>query len=250
MKNFHLYLFCMLLFGITAAFSQDIRATTDDGQSVILRKNGTWFFVNRAPAEDANAVTFDGHVVVLNRTGKWAPTNIMRPVPTVSRRSSSGSSAGSADSYAGYHPFLANNATELTMSDGSRADVSRITDKKIVLVYFSAHWCPPCRAFTPQLVSYYNNNGGGDKFEVLFVSFDHNEEEMANYMKIAEMPWMGVSWACRGRSTIEKRYCGPGIPCLVMLNEKDEVISDSYAGQRYVGPTKVLADLDATLNGR
>ena len=22
--------------------------------------------------------------------------------------------------------------------------------------YFSAHWCPPCRGFTPQLVKFYN----------------------------------------------------------------------------------------------
>jgi hypothetical protein len=32
-----------------------------------------------------------------------------------------------------------------------------------------------------------------------------------------------------------------------MLNEQDEVISDSYVGQKYVGPMKVLADLDALL---
>jgi len=247
MKTLRLCIFSIALLGIGTAYSQDTRATTDDGQSVMLRKNGTWFFVNRAPAEDASAVTFDGHVVSLDRTGKWAMTNVVRSVPPAPHRTAARTRTNSSVSYVGSHPFLANNAGELTTLDGSSADLGRVTNKKLVLLYFSAHWCPPCRAFTPKLVSYYINYGGGDKFEVLFVSCDHNEAEMANYMKIAQMPWVGVTWGSSGRSSLEKKYCGPGIPCLVMLNEQDEVISDSYVGQTYVGPMKVLEDLDALL---
>ena len=37
--------------------------------------------------------------------------------------------------------------------------------------YFSAHWCPPCRAFTPKLVEFYNAQEGKKKnFEIIFVS--------------------------------------------------------------------------------
>ncbi|KAK3933257.1 Nucleoredoxin [Frankliniella fusca] len=40
-------------------------------------------------------------------------------------------------------------------------------------VYFSAHWCPPCKAFTPQLVNTYNAvRERGHSFEVIFVSSD------------------------------------------------------------------------------
>ncbi|KAK0074992.1 hypothetical protein PV326_011971, partial [Microctonus aethiopoides] len=40
-------------------------------------------------------------------------------------------------------------------------------------VYFSAHWCPPCRAFTPQLVDTYQRiRERGQNFEVIFVSSD------------------------------------------------------------------------------
>ena len=28
-------------------------------------------------------------------------------------------------------------------------------DVKLVGVYFSAHWCPPCRGFTPVLANHY-----------------------------------------------------------------------------------------------
>ncbi|GLV36728.1 hypothetical protein CBL_02437 [Carabus blaptoides fortunei] len=39
--------------------------------------------------------------------------------------------------------------------------------------YFSAHWCPPCRAFTPQLVDTYKMLRKKDPgFEVIFVSSD------------------------------------------------------------------------------
>ena len=30
-----------------------------------------------------------------------------------------------------------------------------LKDKKIICYYFSAHWCPPCRSFTPILGDFY-----------------------------------------------------------------------------------------------
>jgi nucleoredoxin len=46
--------------------------------------------------------------------------------------------------------------------------------------YFSAGWCPPCRAFSPQL-SYFAN-GHASEFVVIFVSSDHTEEEMKTFV--------------------------------------------------------------------
>ena len=31
-----------------------------------------------------------------------------------------------------------------------------LEDKKILCFYFSAHWCPPCRNFTPILADFYS----------------------------------------------------------------------------------------------
>eukprot|EP00568_Trieres_chinensis_P004522 CAMPEP_0183308366 /NCGR_PEP_ID=MMETSP0160_2-20130417/21574_1 /TAXON_ID=2839 ORGANISM="Odontella Sinensis, Strain Grunow 1884" /NCGR_SAMPLE_ID=MMETSP0160_2 /ASSEMBLY_ACC=CAM_ASM_000250 /LENGTH=71 /DNA_ID=CAMNT_0025472203 /DNA_START=95 /DNA_END=307 /DNA_ORIENTATION=- len=39
--------------------------------------------------------------------------------------------------------------------DGDRTDVASLRRKKAVILYFSAHWCPPCRAFTPVLSDAY-----------------------------------------------------------------------------------------------
>ena len=33
---------------------------------------------------------------------------------------------------------------------------SVLADKKIIAFYFSAHWCPPCRLFTPVLAEFYS----------------------------------------------------------------------------------------------
>ena len=43
--------------------------------------------------------------------------------------------------------------------DGNLIDVpaDEILDQKsVVFFYFSAHWCPPCRVFTPNLKTFYD----------------------------------------------------------------------------------------------
>ena len=48
---------------------------------------------------------------------------------------------------------------------------------KHVAYYFSAHWCPPCRKFTPELVKTYNAMvTAGTQFEIVFVSADRSDE--------------------------------------------------------------------------
>ena len=46
--------------------------------------------------------------------------------------------------------------------------------KEFIGIYFSAHWCPPCRDFTPKLAQSYSE-GLRDKMEIVFVSSDRDE---------------------------------------------------------------------------
>ena len=60
-------------------------------------------------------------------------------------------------------------------------------------LYFSAHWCPPCRGFTPELATFYNTaTGQGDKFEIIFVSCDRDEPSFKDYF--GSMPWAALKF--------------------------------------------------------
>jgi len=131
--------------------------------------------------------------------------------------------------------------------DGKPAPPQTLTGAKRILVYFSASWCPPCRAFTPELVSYYRSHHGGTSFQVLFVSDDQSADDMQAYMTDDAMPWWGVPFRSALAKSLSKAYRGPGIPCLVMLDGTGHVLADSFAGDQYLGPQSVL---DALAAGR
>lgn len=136
---------------------------------------------------------------------------------------------------------------DLVALDGKKVkpfDAAALGSKKYLAVYFSASWCGPCRNFTPELVKFYNRKKASqDKFDVIFVSMDRSEEAMEAYMADDKMPWPAVTYQKAGSSPLRK-LCGPGIPCLVVLDENGTVVSDSYQGKEYVGPTKVMRDLE------
>jgi len=60
---------------------------------------------------------------------------------------------------------------------GETKNISSLLEgRSHVLLYFSAHWCPPCRGFTPVLAQAYND--ATDKnCEVIFLSSDGSESE-------------------------------------------------------------------------
>jgi nucleoredoxin len=117
--------------------------------------------------------------------------------------------------------------------------------KKLIGLYFSAHWCGPCRKFTPSLVSFYNKNAAAHpEFEILFVSYDKSAVAMEGYMRDQQMPWPALSFDKVSGSAALKKYAGSGIPCLVVVDENGKVIFDTYSGRDLRGPEAVLGDLD------
>lgn len=117
--------------------------------------------------------------------------------------------------------------------------------KKIYGLYFSAHWCPPCRKFTPQLVDYYKRiEREHPEFEIVFISADKTADAMAGYMRDAGMPWPAIEYAKVPSMTALNKYAGSGIPDLVIIDGSGRVLADSYVKGNYVGPNQVLSDLD------
>jgi len=130
----------------------------------------------------------------------------------------------------------------------ARFDDDMLPKKKLIALYFSAQWCAPCRKFTPQLIEFYNRVAREhEEFEIVFVSFDRSASAMETYIRDTKMPWPAIDFAKLPGKEALKKYAGKSIPCLVLLDDSGKVISDTYAGQKYVGPEKVLTDLNAIL---
>jgi len=102
--------------------------------------------------------------------------------------------------------------------DGKEVQVSSLADKEAIGVYFSAHWCPPCRGFTPKLVEYYKKmKAAGKNFEIVFVSSDRDEKSFEDYY--AEMPWLALKFSDRKRKgKLSKKFGVNGIPSFQIVN--------------------------------
>ncbi|XP_067671480.1 nucleoredoxin-like [Haliotis asinina] len=91
-------------------------------------------------------------------------------------------------------------------------------DGQVVGIYFSAHWCPPCRGFTPALAEFYKKMKSKG-LEIVFVSSDRDEDSFNGYYET--MPWLAVSFADRGRKQqLCDKFGVTGIPTLVLLDGK------------------------------
>lgn len=90
---------------------------------------------------------------------------------------------------------------------------------KIVGLYFSAHWCPPCRGFTPILAEKYKTFVGDNKpFEIIFISSDRDESSAKEYF--GEMPWKMLDFTDRdSKLALGELFEVSGIPTLVLVYE-------------------------------
>ncbi|XP_020295212.1 nucleoredoxin-like [Pseudomyrmex gracilis] len=103
-------------------------------------------------------------------------------------------------------------------------------------VYFSAHWCPPCKAFTPQLVDTYQRiRERGHYFEVIFVSSDRSEESYNAYTET--MPWLRIPFSQEERrQKLTRALDVQAIPTLVILDPRDNIITLNGRGELVEDP--------------
>lgn len=138
---------------------------------------------------------------------------------------------------------LAGKLVRLQGSNLQTVDAATLGGVKYYALYYSASWCGPCKQFTPELVRDYRQlKAQYPQFEVVFISGDHNAGAMRDYMREDRMAWPALNYEARSGAAELMRYGGPGIPCLVLVDDKGAVLSDSFENGNYVGPRKVLAD--------
>lgn len=105
---------------------------------------------------------------------------------------------------------------------GKPVAASTLKDK-VVAVYFSAEWCPPCRTFSPLLVKFAEKNTA--KMAVVFVSSDRSKDAMLAYMKKAGMPWTAVPFEAKSGRDLMKNNNISGIPTLLVLGKDGKLLT-------------------------
>jgi nucleoredoxin len=156
-------------------------------------------------------------------------------------------------------PLLVASASAASITDALAGNLVTVKDKtlaplstqatsgaKFYAFYYSAKWCPPCRAFTPELVEAYKAiKAGHPEFELVFVSSDRTGDAMLDYMASYGMTFPAVNFEQRRSIAALKRPSHEnGIPNLVFMSADGKELSTSFSPDGdYVGPRKVLADI-------
>merc|ERR1719335_908313 len=97
-------------------------------------------------------------------------------------------------------------------------------EDKVFALYFSAHWCPPCRGFTPKLAEWYSKSLKAKGLEVVFVSSDRDEAAFNEYY--AEQPWLALDYADRkAKEQLSALFGVRGIPSLVIVDRDGSTIT-------------------------
>eukprot|EP00966_Prymnesium_polylepis_P319998 7376408-Prymnesium_polylepis.1 len=149
----------------------------------------------------------------------------------------------------------------LETAEGAAVTTSSALSGKVVALYFSAHWCGPCRAFTPKLAAAYEMATEDElPFEVVFVSSDDSEEQQHSYMREMHGPWLRVPYGSPQRNALKQRFgCfgareqpgwpavprRSGIPALVVVGPSGrECVFDARDSVAADGPAAIARFVD------
>ncbi|KAI4350800.1 hypothetical protein L6164_005215 [Bauhinia variegata] len=107
--------------------------------------------------------------------------------------------------------------------EGIKIPVSDLVGKTILL-YFSAHWCPPCRAFLPILTdAYHKIKEKDDAFEVIFISSDKNQASFDEYF--AGMPWLALPFDDWRKGFLFRKFKVKSFPMLVAIGPSGRTVT-------------------------
>ena len=105
----------------------------------------------------------------------------------------------------------------LVLKDGSKVRASdHIAGKTHIGLYFSAHWCPPCRAFTPTLAAFYDDADRAPGLEILFVSADKDQGQFNDYH--GEQPWPAFEFGSSAKDDLMGAFEVEGFPTFLILD--------------------------------
>mmetsp|Transcript_6390 Transcript_6390/g.9541 ORF Transcript_6390/g.9541 Transcript_6390/m.9541 type:complete len:351 (-) Transcript_6390:1126-2178(-) len=106
----------------------------------------------------------------------------------------------------------------LDTKDGPQPFAQIIKPTSNLLLYFSAHWCPPCRNFTPVLSQWYEENKTTKDLEIIFCSSDRDQEAFNEYYNKFMPSWTALPFNDKTtKDALSQAFEIRGIPSLIAL---------------------------------
>eukprot|EP01018_Ginkgo_biloba_P027559 Gb_30886 [translate_table: standard] len=138
----------------------------------------------------------------------------------------------------------------LIRNNGDKVKLEEL-EGKIVGLYFSAHWCPPCRAFTPKLIEVYNDlKARGEAFEIVFMSSDREQSGFEEYFAI--MPWLALPLGDKTKKELGRIFGVRSIPTLILIGPDGNTLTtdgrnivSNHGAKAYPFTTHRLDELQA-----
>ncbi|KAK3143763.1 hypothetical protein QOZ80_4AG0304640 [Eleusine coracana subsp. coracana] len=141
----------------------------------------------------------------------------------------------------------------VTSADGIKIPIASLIGKTVGL-YFGAHWCPPCCAFTKQLREVYNELTilSPGSFEVIFISIDRNKQEF--HTSLNTMPWLAIPYPGTNRQELTRIFAIKGIPALMVLGPDGKVLKTdgrtvitTYGSMAFPSTESRVSEVEAVL---
>ena len=110
-------------------------------------------------------------------------------------------------------------------TSSSKISKEEVFSTEIICLYFSAHWCGPCRKFTPSLSEFYKEiNSEKKQIEIIFCSSDQDQNQFDEYFKT--MPWIAIPFESESKDEIAEELGVSSIPTLIVFDKDGNVLDN------------------------
>ena len=130
---------------------------------------------------------------------------------------------------------------KLIKKDKTEVDASEVIDKaEAIAVYFSAHWCPPCRGFTPKLKDFFEEVED-ENVVIIFVSSDRSADEGWNYFSNDHGDYYMLPHGSEAGNQLAQSCGVRGIPSLCVVDKSGKMLHNDGRTDVMQGPPSKVA---------